>query len=718
MKEKNNYSDSEEDNDSKKKDIIDDDLLKISISEEPNKLINSNISLIKNNENIDLIESNYKIKNNENIEIKESINNIKNDNEIENIELIKINEIEKIVCPECGEMPSLEINHENYMIKSFCPNKHSIEDSLFNFIKRSNEKLSEDILCSECKKKSSDLKNKKNDLYKCKCGNYICKDCKNKHEDEKSEEENENEDDEDKKHNLLEYSEKDYKCTCSESLEDYYFYCNKCMKNLCVGCEAEHPKDHQIFDFSDLIDNYLSEKDIASKKKKFKEQINAINIFINKLNAFKKKLEEKINSLENALQTFLEINNYILKKFNKKAMNYQIIESVKNINLEIPELITYFTNSTDEKESLTFLINIVDYQNKKDKNFNMDYKSSSNRSSVNISKSSGKSFDDNIGSKITSICQLKNGIAVGDINGKIHCFTLTKNQLIKNLIISDDNEKDIKYLYLLKNGNFISSIYNEFKIYELTKSNEKIGYKIIQQFKYSNVIKQEKKIIKDNKSNKSNKSNLEVIQNFQNNYHYQVLELTNGFLLYIEADRLYYLKPCNNKSNYEDKPKKEKLKSNIISMAELNNNKFCLYCEDKFLYIYDSKTFKEKSKISSKCNYNKIKCVSNDIIAALGDNKIFLISEANKNIVDSFMDCNIYDIDVGLNKIFAVNDNNLIQFDINVNKEGKYFTKKEDIQIKCKANILYLLNNEVDKTDEIGKIAFAYNNEWIRVLLF
>ena len=45
MKEKNDYSDSDSDSesDSEKKEKIDDDLLKISINEEPNKLINSNI---------------------------------------------------------------------------------------------------------------------------------------------------------------------------------------------------------------------------------------------------------------------------------------------------------------------------------------------------------------------------------------------------------------------------------------------------------------------------------------------------------------------------------------------------------------------------------------------------------------------------------------------------------------------------------------------------
>ena len=197
------------------------------------------------------------------------------------------------------------------------------------------------------------------------------------------------------------------------------------------------------------------------------------------------------------------------------------------------------------------------------------------------------------------------------------------------------------------------------------------------------------------------------------------MELTNNYLLYIDANKIYALKPYN-KNNYEENPIKErKLKSNIISMAELNT-KFCLYCEDKCLYILDSNSFKEKTKITSTINnviFNKIKNINTDIIAALGDKKIFLISEAKQNIVEIYNDYNIYDIDSELDKLFIVTQNNIIQFDVKVNKEGKYLTKKEEKSIKCKVNILYLLNNEMDEKDKIGKIAFAYNNERIRILL-
>ena len=95
--------------------------------------------------------------NNKEFDILNQKENI-DENEIgdEKLENIKINNIEKIICPECYEIPKIKIDHQNYIIKSFCPNNHIIEDSLINFIKRSNEQLQSaenNIKCIECKKK-------------------------------------------------------------------------------------------------------------------------------------------------------------------------------------------------------------------------------------------------------------------------------------------------------------------------------------------------------------------------------------------------------------------------------------------------------------------------------------------------------------------------------------------------------------------------------------
>ena len=165
MKENDNYSDEDSsDNEVKNKE----DNLGLSINEKPDKLIiNDNIPLKKDskniiktdnikekkdnnikekkeNNNLDIKDSNnLEIKNNNILEIKDNNNleiNNRNviENEIEkedeNLDYIKFNENQNLVCPDCGEIPNLQINHTNFIIKSICLNKHIIEDSLVNFI--------------------------------------------------------------------------------------------------------------------------------------------------------------------------------------------------------------------------------------------------------------------------------------------------------------------------------------------------------------------------------------------------------------------------------------------------------------------------------------------------------------------------------------------------------------------------------------------------------
>ena len=325
MKEDESYSDN--DNDSKKE-------AQIVPLNKKNNIINGNNNLINNK------ESENK-KKEENI-INELYNENINENENENIDNKEPIKIVKIICLECDEIPTLEIDHDCYKIKSVCPNGHIIQESLISFIQKSNEKLLQiqNIECSVCKKKMNELDNKENDMYKCNCGKYICESCKENHE--KIEEENMG-------HNLVEYKEKDFKCTCSESLEDFIYFCNNCHKNLCSICEAEHPRDHNIYDYSNEI---LSEKEIEQKKQKYEQQKNNIKDFLTKLDNLKKRLEDNIGKLKKTLDAHLAINNYIITKFDRCATNKQMIENIKKIDFNLSEFINNFRNTKHDKEPL------------------------------------------------------------------------------------------------------------------------------------------------------------------------------------------------------------------------------------------------------------------------------------------------------------------------------------------------------------------------------
>ena len=162
------------------------------------------------------------------------------------------------------------------------------------------------------------------------------------------------------------------------------------------------------------------------------------------------------------------------------------------------------------------------------------------------------------------------------------------------------------------------------------------------------------------------------------------------------------------------------MNTKIISITELNSNKFSVYCENKCLYIFDSNNFNEKLKISKLPLFKKIEGVNSDIIVALGDDKkLFLISEAKRGLVDDGLE-NVFDVCVEYNKILISGKEHIVQYDVKINKGGKYLNKVGELKTIQKINLLYLLKNVGDVNNEINNenanIACIYNDEKIAIL--
>ena len=89
----------------------------------------------------------------ENEEKQKKITIPENSNDEKNRIILKIKDIKKLVCPECGEIPLMNIDHQGFMIQCDCLNNHSKEYKLSDFIEESRKKLNEEIQCSTCEKK-------------------------------------------------------------------------------------------------------------------------------------------------------------------------------------------------------------------------------------------------------------------------------------------------------------------------------------------------------------------------------------------------------------------------------------------------------------------------------------------------------------------------------------------------------------------------------------
>ena len=752
-------------------------------------------------------------------EIINDDNNLKNIEEEEE-EIEKIEKIEKIVCPDCGEIPILEIDGKNYIIKSYCPKGHQKQEKLVNYIIQSNQKLQKNIKCDECNQTNEDLKIKIDDMLYCSCGKYVCDNCKDMHlveeeqekkkqqkkEEEKEKEEEEQEkEEEEQEHNLIKYSEKDFLCYCCSEPTDYECFCVNCNKNLCCNCLIEHKEEnssHVIIFFSDEIDKFLTDEQINKKKNNFKQQKEKINSFIEELDNWNKILNRKIKNLKMNLKLYIKINEYIISHFNKLNLNEQTIENIKKINFSYDKLIDEFEkynnhnnnnlinndddDNNNQKDDTSFehqygyLIGLFNYEKIQNINFVQKEKNKKKKSLKNLNDIKNNQLNAKIDSKITSICQIDKGFALGDESGQIHCYTLDKNnnnninhKLASTITISDNSGYKINYLCSLKNNHFISSNKNEIKIIKLKEDKDKIQYNIIKNFIYgeddenpifensnieerndkldiskisgidkrsptvfenkdniiNNVINEKKNKLpkKENKKNNvknENKNDLQL-QKENKDIKYQIIKLINDNIICIDSNKIMRLEPIFNNNYIKKKPSKD-VKSNIISMAEINENKFCIYTQNKKLIIFDSNTFRQKgTEININIEndtFKKIEAVNNDILAGLGRNKIYLISLIKGDIIKN-IDTEKTNIDMCISsskfdKIVIASFSNsnyyLIQYNFTLTKDNLTLSRNDIMNYNNNLiNFIYLLYDE-EKNNE-GKLACVHHNNQITI---
>ena len=80
----------------------------------------------------------------------------------------------------------------------------------------------------------------------------------------------------DKKHNIINFDEKNYKCHQHNEL--YSSYCKECYKNLCIICENEH-EENEIIYFKKLMNIDEIKENIKKFKSKI-EKLNAIKVML------------------------------------------------------------------------------------------------------------------------------------------------------------------------------------------------------------------------------------------------------------------------------------------------------------------------------------------------------------------------------------------------------------------------------------------------------
>ena len=239
-------------------------------------------------------------------------------------------ESKDIICPQCKE--PCRIKFEDNKIKLFdCDNGHITENikiMKFPYIQKIN--ISE-ILCEKCK-----LKNKgnclENEFYTClDCKKNLCLLCQSGH---------------DRRHHIIQYDQKYY--ICKKHNERIISYCKKCGINICIDCEGH--EDHETVFLKDIKINIEEKKNCLAEMKKLIESIDI-------------KIKEAINILNGfsiMMKNYYDINNAIFSKYYSKNKNYQMMNNLNEISPN-NKLYQQLKNINEEKDTKKIINNIMDF---------------------------------------------------------------------------------------------------------------------------------------------------------------------------------------------------------------------------------------------------------------------------------------------------------------------------------------------------------------------
>ena len=233
-----------------------------------------------------------------------------------------------IKCPECHENIRIKVN--DFKIKLFdCKNKHIINDIFLDEFENTQKVDISKIVCQICNESKSNTFN--NQFYICcTCKMNLCPLCKSNH---------------DTNHDIINDEQKDYICEIHN--EKYIKYCNDCKTNICLLCANDH-MDHDIILYESIIPNINKLKNEIIKLKNSIDILKSdINIIINKLN----KVMENID-------IYYNICNNILKNYEIKNRNYEILQNVNEIDDTIINEINKIIKENNSIKKMESILNI------------------------------------------------------------------------------------------------------------------------------------------------------------------------------------------------------------------------------------------------------------------------------------------------------------------------------------------------------------------------
>ena len=406
-----------------------------------------------------------------NIKILVYSNNTKDDN-LNNIEYSK-----EIICPKCGKI--CLINFQDFKISiSGCKDNHNLKDMALKEFENSQKIDSSKIICTDCK--NNNKKEAYNFYFCLTCKKDLCPLCMNKSH---------------KEHDTIEYDKKNYICNVHN--ESFNSFCQKCNDNLCMFCESEH-KDKE---------NMIYYRDILPKKDILKTQLNSLKNIFNKFKERIKEITDILESINANIEIYYNINDNLIKNFEKKYRNFQIL---KNMNMII-------NNNSDFLNKLETLVNENKIVNFFDKTMNMfkiinsqPKKNEEQKKDVNNIIQQNKEYSNKKEKKENKNINENNIMRKVDIDEEVKTLNIKfdKKRIEKIIDIKQAKSFYIEDIKIKNTGN--NTIKNIYLIIDEKNSSNEI--KFLDNNKESNVYK----IVMDKQFEPNNTKNLKINLNIKN----------------------------------------------------------------------------------------------------------------------------------------------------------------------------------------------------------
>ena len=230
-----------------------------------------------------------------------------------------------IICPKCKTSAIIDKNENELNLKILnCENFHCLNNIKydlfdyyvfdFNDISEQNlEKITENkdlVICGICGNNKLNMTPPNDKLYICSCGYTVCSECFVCHNEPG--------------HNKINIDDKNY--FCIKHTQQFSYYCFDCNANFCERCEDLH-KGHEIENFTRIKPKrgYVKELEIITKDQK--EKLRDFKV------SLKKVFNDIIKTIDSYLNSYIMIENTLIRRYYNSCLNYQLIRNLKNKKL-------------------------------------------------------------------------------------------------------------------------------------------------------------------------------------------------------------------------------------------------------------------------------------------------------------------------------------------------------------------------------------------------